>query len=117
MIDLGTDETEQKLQINIPEGYWNVTQFRGTLGHKMNHDFLKFRAAFNFAMHPRYGWIRSVTAIDDIYKGDEIFAHYHYPIRADSIKHVPQWYSELYEAQIESWPVSKDGNRVETGNN
>ena len=110
LIGLGTDEESgERLQINIPEGYWNVTQFRATLGHKLNHDFLKLRATYNFATHPRYGWIRSVTAIDDIYKGDEIFAHYHYPIRADSSKHVPQWYSELYEAQIESWPVSKDG--------
>ena len=110
MIGLGADEeTGEKLQLNIPEGYWNVTQYRATLGHKLNHDFLKPSATTNFATHPRYGWIRSVTAIDDIYKGDEIFAHYHYPIRADSIKHVPQWYSELYEAQIESWPVSKDG--------
>ena len=32
-------ETEkgQKLQINIPQPYWNLTSFRATLGHKINH--------------------------------------------------------------------------------
>ena len=105
MIDLGADEMGQKLQINIPEGYWNVTQFRGTLGHKMNHDFLEFRAAFSFAMHPRYGWIRTVIAIDNIYRGEEIFINYHYPIVANSF--APKWYQDLYEAQIEQWPRSE----------
>ena len=110
LIGLGADEeTGEKIQINIPEGYWNVTQFRATLGHKLNHDFLKLRATYNFATHPRYGWIRSVTAIDDIYKGDEIFIHYHYPIRAGS--RVPQWYKELYEAQIDAWPTSEDDKK------
>ena len=105
LISLGFDENGDRLQINLPEGYWNITQFRATLGHKINHDFLKLRAAFDFAMHPRHGWIRSVIAIDDIYKGEEIFIHYHYPIIANSF--APQWYQELYEAQIEPWPKSR----------
>ena len=44
-----------------------------------------------------------LLAIDDIYKGEEIFIHY--LIIANSF--VPQWYQELYEAQIEAWPRSK----------
>ena len=55
LISLGFDENGDKLQINVPGGYWNVTQFRATLGHKINHDFLKLRATFDFAMHPRHG--------------------------------------------------------------
>ena len=105
LISLGFEENGDKLQINVPEGYWNVTQFRATLGHKINHDFLKLRATFNFAMHPRYGWIRTVIAIDNIYRGEEIFINYHYPIVANSF--APQWYRELYEAQIEPWPRSE----------
>merc|ERR1712062_582383 len=105
-IGLGTDEESgERLQINIPEGYWNVTQFRATLGHKINHDFLKLRATFDFAMHPRYGWIRTVIAIDNIYRGEEIFINYHYPIVANSF--APKWYQDLYEAQIEQWPRSE----------
>ena len=107
LIGLGLDENGDKIQINVPEAYWNVSQFRATLGHKINHDFLKFRSAFNFAMHPRHGWIRTVIAIDDIYKGDEIFINYHYPITDNPKMLVPQWYRELYEAQIEPWPRSK----------
>ena len=103
LISLGFDENGDKLQINVPEGYWNITQFRATLGHKINHDFFKLRATFDFAMHPRHGWIQTVIAIDDIYKGEEIFIHYLIIVNS----FVLQWYQELYEAQIEAWPRSK----------
>ena len=72
----------------------------------MNHSFINARAAYKFATHPRYGWIRAVQAIDDIYKGEEIFINYHYPIRAGSS--VPGWYRELYETEVEPWPRSND---------
>ena len=107
LIGLGYIDSKTKLQINIPEEYWNTTQFRATLGHKLNHSFIKSRAAYNWATHPRYGWIRTVTAIDDIYKGDEIFINYHYPVSAEG--RVPQWYRELYEIEVGPWPKSSDG--------
>ena len=75
LIGLGKDENGDNIQINVPFVYQNVAQFGSTLGHKINHDFLKHRATFNWAMHPRHGWIRTIIAIDDIYKGDEIFIH------------------------------------------
>ena len=107
LIGLGQDENGDNIQINVPEGYQNAAQFGSTLGHKVNHDFLKNKATFNYAMHPRHGWIRTVIAIEDIYKGDEIFINYHYPITDNPKILVPQWYQELYEAQIEPWPRSK----------
>ena len=55
-------------QLYIPEGYWNTTQFRATLGHKVNHSFNKARTAYNFATHPRFGWIRAVIALENVYK-------------------------------------------------
>ena len=96
---------ESELQINIPEPYWNITSFRSTLGHKVNHSFTNIKAQFNWVSHPRFGHIRSVTATEDVYPGEEIFVHYHYPIEADS--KVPKWYRELYEKQVGAWPKTK----------
>lgn len=69
LIGLGTDDSGTMIQINIPEPYWNTTSYRSTLGHKANHSFVKIKAMFNFASHPRFGWVRALTAIEDIYQG------------------------------------------------
>ena len=69
LIGLGTDDSGAMIQINIPEPYWNTTSYRSTLGHKVNHSFVKIKAMFNFATHPRFGWVRTLTAIEDIYQG------------------------------------------------
>ena len=97
------------IQINLPEPYWNTTNYRSTLGHKVNHNFVKIKAQFNFATHPRFGWVRTLTAIEDIYAGEEIFIHYHYPIKASS--NVPMWYKDLYEEQVGPWPKLKKGEK------
>ena len=78
----------------------------------MNHSFVKIKAAYNFVSHPRFGWIRSVVAIDDIYKGEEIFINYHYPIQPNA--NVPQWFKDLYEEQVGAWPKNKDGGIKKT---
>ena len=93
---------ENELQINIPEPYWNITSFRSTLGHKVNHSFINIKAQFNWVSHPRFGHIRSVTATEDVYPGEEILIHYGYPIEAG--RKVPKWYKELYEKQVGAWP-------------
>ena len=46
--------------------------------------------------------IRSVIANEDIYKGEEIFVHFNYPVKANS--KVPKWYKQLYEEQVGPWP-------------
>ena len=38
---------------------------------------------------------RQGGGIEDIYEGEEIFAHYQYPIKADV--YVPLWYKQLYK--------------------
>ena len=107
LIGLGVDESGGRLQINIPEEYWNTTNYRATLGHKVNHDFIKAKSTYNWAKHPRFGWIRTVVAIEDIYKDEEIFINYHYPIKAAF--NVPGWYKKLYEEQVGPWPKAKEG--------
>ena len=68
----GYIESDKRFQINIPEEYWNTTKYRATLGHKLNHSFIKNKATFSWATHPRFGWIRSLYAVHNIYKGLQI---------------------------------------------
>jgi hypothetical protein len=108
LIGLG-EEGGRNLQLNVPELFWNTTRFRATLGHKVNHSFIKTKTAYKFASHPRFGWIRSVIAIEDIYKGEEIFINYHYPVKAD--RRVPSWYKALYEEGVGPWPKLEKGQK------
>ena len=49
------------------------------------------------AYHPRYGSIRSIVAIRNIIKGEEILVDYLLGSRGDK---VPEWYSDLYELEV-----------------
>ena len=81
------------IKIHIPEPYWNISNYRSTLGHKVNHSFkTPPMANFGYAFHPRFGNIRCVYAEANITKNEEIFVHYGYPRRAN----VPDWYADLY---------------------
>ena len=86
--------------IDIPEPYRNITNYRATLGHKINHSF-KFRNAnFHPAYHPRFGNIGCAYAVSNIPKGEEILVDYQYHPEAA----VPEWYSEVYlEETGETW--------------
>ena len=77
---------------HIPKPFWDVSQLRSTLGHKVNHSFKFYKTTFDFCFHPRMGNIRCIIATSNITKGDEILIHYGYIPG----KIVPKWYSELY---------------------
>ena len=83
---------EGKVQIHIPESYWDISNYRATLGHKLNHSFKNPKAVWGRAFHPRFGHIRSVVAQADIKMGEEIFINYGYRVGGT----VPKWMSELY---------------------
>ena len=85
-----------KLVIHIPEEYWNISNYRATLGHKINHSFIHGKSNFGFAYHPRFGEIRCVYATADIAKGEEILTNYGYRIGGHR---VPDWYRNLYEEE------------------
>lgn len=88
------------LKINVPEQYWNISNYRATLGHKVNHSFKYKKAKYGVAYHPRFGEICSVVAESDINKGEEIFVNYGYPSWAK----VPEWYSTLYKEETgDTW--------------
>ena len=80
--------------IHIPEPYWNISQYRATLGHKVNHSFRYAKAYYRKAFHPRFGNIGSVVATADINKGEEILVDYGYARNRGN--NAPTWVSELY---------------------
>ena len=85
---------------DIPEYLWDISNFRSTLGHKVNHSFKFCKSEFRFAFHPRFGNILSIFAISNITKGEEILIDYGYIIGAS----VPKWYSELYVKEMgQNW--------------
>ena len=77
---------------DIPKSFWDISNFRSTLGHKVNHSFKFSKSGFGHAFHPRFGNIRSIVAISNITKGEEILIDYGYTQGVI----VPNWYSALY---------------------
>ena len=92
------------LKIHIPEPYWNISNFRATLGHKVNHSFKSDKTVYGKAYHPRFGNVRSVYAKEYITKGEEIYIDYKYGIG----RLVPEWVSDLYRKEMgKKWYGSK----------
>ena len=87
--------------MNVPPEYWNIAQYRSTLGHKVNHSFQKKNIEFGSAIHPRYGPIRTVFANKDIKKGEQLLVDYEYgPDTA-----IPRWFEQAYIEEFgKPWP-------------
>ena len=82
--------------IDIPPTFGSLKKYKGSYGHKANHSFKYFNSKYGMAYHPRYGSIRSIVAIRNIKKGEEILVDYLLGSRGDN---VPEWYSNLYELE------------------
>ena len=97
------------LYFHIPECYWNVSDYRATLGHKVNHSFKskEVKAMFKHAYHPVFGNIGSVMATSRIKKGEEVLVNYQY----QKGSWVPEWYSSLYFKEF-GIPWSKTARRM-----
>ena len=104
-----------RLVIHIPEEYWNISNFRATLGHKINHSFIYDKSKYGYAYHPRFGDIRCVYATDDIKQGEEILINYGYRIGGHR---VPDWYSALYEKETgKKWTTTIVSTQTEANSN
>ena len=100
---------EGSVRIHIPEPYWNISNYRATLGHKVNHSFRYANTAYKSAFHPRFGYIKSLLATETINKGEELLVDYGYERNNGNI---PPWFSELYLKETgKQWYI---GNRKMT---
>ena len=87
--------------MTVLKEHWNITNFRATLAHKVNHSFTKTNARFQSVIHPRFGPIVAVISVKKILKGEEVLCSYGY--KTDS--NVPRWYAEAYKQEYkEPWP-------------
>ena len=98
---------ESNLNIDIPESYWNISKYRATLGHKVNHSFKFTKAGYKRAYHPRFGNIIALYASKNITKGEEILVNYNYARGP-----VPEWYAALYlEEMGRNWYPANQNRR------
>ena len=90
--------------LNVPKEYWSLSNFRSTLGHKVNHSFTKSNVIFISVIHPRHGPIKAAVSTKKIHKGQEILYHYNY----DMDGYVPTWYAKSYKRETKmEWPKTK----------
>ena len=91
----------EKFYMNLLQEHWDITKYRATLGHKVNHSFVNVNARFQSVIHPRFGPIVAVISLKSIRKGEEILASYGYTTESN----VPRWYAKEYERELKMpWP-------------
>ena len=81
---------------NIPKEFWNISKYRATLGHKINHSFVKKNTKFGYNYHPRFGVCRTVVATKNIKKHEELWVDYGYDLDDEA----PQWYLDTYKMEV-----------------
>ena len=109
--NLMTIPHQEKLFFNVLEEYWDLKDYRATLGHKTNHRFNP-NTQFHFAYHPRFGYTITIATKQAIKKGQEVYVDYGYAVMPQS--QVPQWYAEEYERSTnQPWPGLLLGNEVD----
>ncbi len=94
--DLNPGLPKQLMYINVPKPFWDLAKFRATLGHKVNHSFVKGNVEFKTGLHPRFGLIRMFKTARKIKRGEELLTNYGYNIQGN----VPQWYKDAYNLEI-----------------
>jgi len=85
--------------VNVPPDYWPLEKYRATLGHKVNHSFLRHNCHFNTVYHPRYGLVRGLEASRDIARGEELLVNYRYPLEEEGGP-PPRWFYEAYMSEV-----------------
>ena len=95
----------QSTYINIPQEYSDISKYRSTLGHFVNHSFRRANAYYGRAIHPRHGTVIAIITLEDIQKGNEILCSYGLEYNKWG---VPNWYARAYEKEYEEpWPGDK----------
>ncbi|XP_023348048.1 histone-lysine N-methyltransferase SETD7 [Eurytemora carolleeae] len=81
-----TISLENGVMLDIPPSLRST--YCGTLGHKACHSFQP-SARYSYADHPRFGRIRSISALHDMEPGEEVTTDYRY-----SLRKAPDWYRD-----------------------
>ena len=91
----------EKFYMNILQEHWDISNYRATLGHKINHSFMNVNVKFQSVIHPRFGPIVAAISLTPIRKGEEILASYGYAPETN----VPRWFAKAYEEEMKMpWP-------------
>lgn len=78
------------IDLDIPHGFHNISQYCATLGHKINHSNC-MNSEWALVEHPRFGLIRGISSQSAIKKDEEILINYQMNL-ADS----PEWYRVVW---------------------
>ena len=91
-------------KVNLLKEHWDITKYRATLGHKVNHSFTKKNTIAQSVIHPRFGPINYLLSTRKIKKGEEILWSYEYETK----NWVPKWYAEAHKRELNApWPGKK----------
>ena len=89
----------EEMELDIPDPYRSVEEYRTTLGHKVNHQFdPRTNVEFDTVHHPVFGVIVCLIASKDIEVDEELFVNYHY-----GLEDAAQWYRDLYDKTYETY--------------
>ena len=80
--------------LDFPPNKADLTIYRASLGHKVNHSFLP-NCKFGVMWHPRWGRVRTVVTTVEVDQGAELLVDYGY-----DLLRCPDWYRDLWTIQI-----------------
>lgn len=92
-----TISLNDELVIDVPTPWCDTSHYCATLGHKANHSF-EPNCKYDRFNHPRFGEIKCIRTIKEVYPGDELTVAYGYDHeKLDS--EAPYWYRE----ELKTW--------------
>ena len=102
---------DDDITIDIPPKYSNIVDYRSSLGHKVNHNFVdkEVNAEFGLMNHPRFGLVRCIRSTRAIGAGEEIFVNYGYGTDEKDEGH-PTWYKH----GLKMWREHKNNSTIKS---
>ena len=83
---------ENKVVVYLPDDVGkDLSKYSASLGHKINHSFLKQNCRFIEQFHPRFGVVPAAKTVAEIGENEEILCNYDFKFEDGS-----PWYQELW---------------------
>ena len=93
-----------EIDLDLPNGFQNLSKYCATLGHKANHSFLP-NVEWVIVEHPRYGLIRGLKTLDNIEQDDEILVNY-----SMNLADAPEWYRIVWLKHQREYKKASDAS-------